>query len=213
MLLASELRRRGFVDDEIFDGTGLSWNSLVESERFVSFGQLSRLARRGMELTGEGWLGLDVGLSAQVSSHGPLGYAMVASPDVGQVLDLVQRYASRRLQIVSFAAEWLDDRVQLRIDDAIGLGDVGEYVTQYIIGALCLLLETVSGMPLPDTRIHLPYPAPDWSNKYATRLGDVSLCFDAPMTAIDVPKSFASTPCITADSAAFRQALRLLERA
>ena len=91
-LLAAELKRRGFSDDDIFEGTRLSWTQLLEEERLVNFEQFRRLARRGMELTGEGWLGLDVGRSTQISSHGPLGYAMVASPDVGHALDVAARY-------------------------------------------------------------------------------------------------------------------------
>lgn len=212
-LLAAELRRRGFSDDDIFEGTRLSSTQLLEEERFVSFEQFRRLARRGIELTGEGWLGLDVGRSTQISSHGPLGYAMVASPDVGQALDLVERYSSLRLQIAGFAVERGGGRVRLRIEDTVGWGDISEYVSLHIVGALCLLLETVSGMPLPDTRIALTYPSPAWASEYATRLGGVTLRFEASASVVDMPESFASTPCITADATAFRQAVRLCERA
>ncbi|TNF60290.1 MAG: AraC family transcriptional regulator, partial [Deltaproteobacteria bacterium] len=89
-----------------------------------------------MELTGEGWLGLDVGRSTQISSHGPLGYAMVASPDVGQVLDLAERYSSLRLRIVEFGVERAGGRARLRIEDTVGWGDVSEYVSLHIFGAL-----------------------------------------------------------------------------
>ncbi len=212
-LLAAELKRRSYSDDDIFEGTRLSWPQLLEEERFVSFEQFRRLARRGMELTDEGWLGLDVGRSTQISSHGPLGYAMVASPDVGQALDLVARYSALRLQIASFEVKWESGRVRLRIEDTLGWGDLTEYVTLHIVGAFCLLLETVSGMPLPDTRIDFGFAAPRWASKYTTRLGDVAIGFDAPETVIDIPKGFAATPCITADAAAFRQALHLCERA
>ncbi|UCF45941.1 MAG: AraC family transcriptional regulator [Myxococcales bacterium] len=212
-LLAAELKRRGFSDDEIFEGTRLSWTQLLEEDHFVSFEQFRRLARRGMELTGEGWLGLDVGRSTQISSHGPLGYAMVASPDVGQVLNLAERYSSLRLRIVEFGVERAGGRVRLRIEDTVGWGDVSEYVSLHIFGALCLLLETVTGMPLPDTRIAFTYAEPAWAGEYATRFGGVTLRFDAPASMIDMPESFASAPCITADATAFRQAVRLCERA
>ena len=212
-LLAAELKRRGFTDDDIFEGTRLSWTQLLEEDRFVSFEQFRRLARRGMELTGEGWLGLDVGRSTQISSHGPLGYAMVASPDVGEALDLVERYSSLRLQIAGFAVEREAGRVRLRVEDTVGWGDLDEYVSSHVFGALCLLLETVSGMPLPDTRIALTYPKPAWASEYAARLGGVTLRFDAPASLIDMPESFAATPCITGDATAFGQAVRLCERA
>jgi AraC-like DNA-binding protein len=211
-LLAAELRRRGFSDEEIFDGTRLSWTQLLEEERFLSFEQFRRLARRGMELSGEGWLGLDVGRSTQISSHGPLGYAMVASSNVGEVLGLAERYSALRLQIAAFQVERGGGRVRLRIDDTLGWGDVDEYVGLHIIGAMCLLLETVSGMPLPDTRLLFAHAEPVWVREYETRLPGVAFAFGANAGVIDMPEAFGAVPCITADPMAFRQAVRLCER-
>ena len=212
-LLAAELKRRGFSDDQIFDGMRLSWVQLLEEERFLSFEAFRRLAMRGMELTGEGWLGLDVGRSTQISSHGPLGYAIVASPDVGTALELVQRYSSLRLGIAGFAVQREGGRARLRIEETVDWGDVGEYVSLHIIGALCLLLETVSGTPLPETRLGFAYERPEWAGEYEARLGSVTLEFGVPASLIDVPESFAATPCITSDATAFRNAVRLCQRA
>jgi len=212
-LLAAELKRRGFGASEIVEGTRLDGAQLLEEERFLSFEQFRRLALRGMELSGEPWLGLDVGRSTQISSHGPLGYAMVASADLGQALGVAERYSSLRLQVAEFSVERGDGRVQLRIEDVVGWGELGEYISLHIVGAILLLLETVSGMPLPDTRVAFTYAVPDWVSEYAPRLRGATLEFDAPVGLIDMPESFVATPCITADASAFRQALRLCERA
>ena len=212
-LLVAELKRRGFAEAEIVEGTGLGWTQLLEEDRFLSFEQFRRLALRGIELTGEPWLGLDVGRSTQISSHGALGYAMVASADVGQALGVMERYSSLRLQITEFSVERGDGRARLRIEEMLGWGDIEEYVSCHIVGAVCLLLETMSGMPLPDARVAFPYPAPEWLAEYAARLGGMTLEFDAPVALIEIPESFARTACITADASAFRQAVRLCERA
>jgi AraC-like DNA-binding protein len=212
-LLVAELKRRGFSDAEIFEGTRLAWAQLLEEDRFLSFEQFRRLVLRGIELTGEGWLGLDVGRSTQVSSHGPLGYAMVASKTVAQALDVVERYSPLRLQVVTFSIERAGGRVRLQIEDTIGWGNISEYISSHIIGAICVLLETVSGMPLPETRIALAHPRPPWADEYRTRLRGVSVDFGASRYGIDMPESFVSTPCITADPVAYRQAVRLCERA
>lgn len=212
-LLAAELKRRGFSDEAIFEGTRLSWTQLLEDDRFLSFEAFRRLAERGMSLSCEGWLGLDVGRSTQISSHGPLGYAMVASPDVGTALQLVTRYSSLRLGIADFELEDGDGRVRLHIADTAGWGGIGEYVSLHIFGALSLLLETVSGTPLPDATISFAYAEPAWAEEYARRFGQVALSFGATRSTIDLPESFASTPCITADAVALRNAIRLCERA
>jgi AraC-like DNA-binding protein len=166
-----------------------------------------------MELTGEPWLGLDVGRSTQISSHGPLGYAMVASADVRQALSVIERYSGLRLQVAGFSVEHRDGRVQLCIEDVLGWGDLEEYISLHIIGAISLVLETVSGTHLPDTHVAFTYSAPAWVSQYAKRLRAVTLEFDARSCMIDMPDPFAATHCITADASAFRQALRLCERA
>ena len=159
-LLAAELKRRGFGEAALIEGTRVARAQLLEEDRFLSFEQFRRLAVRGMELSGEPWLGLDVGRSTQISSHGPLGYAMVASADVRQALSVIERYSGLRLQVAGFSVEHRDGRVQLCIEDVLGWGDLEEYISLHIIGAISLVLETVSGTHLPDTRVAFSYSAP-----------------------------------------------------
>ena len=211
-LLAAELKRRGFSDDQIFKGTRSSWTELLEDNRLLSLEQFRRLVRRGLELTNEGWLGLDVGRSTQISSHGPLGYAMVASPNVGQALMLVERYSELRLRIAKFTVERVRDRVRLVIEDTVGWRDAEEYISLHIVGAIGLLLETISGTRMADAIISFTYPEPAWIEEYAKRLDDVRFDFSASAGAIDMAETFAAMPCITADSGALEQAVRLCER-
>jgi len=212
-LLAAELRRRGFPHEAIFQGTRLSWDALLEDDRFLSFERFRSLIDRGLELTGEPWLGLDVGRTTQISSHGPLGFALIASPDVGRALDLVERFSELRLLIARFSVEREDGRARLRIDDTVGWGGASEYVQCHIVGAISLLLETLSGTPLPDTRVTFSHAEPSWAHEYAPRLGGATCAFGARSCAIDLPQSFARAPCITADAAALRDAVRICERA
>lgn len=207
-----ELRKRGLSDGDIFLGTRLGWQQLLEESRFISFEQFGRLVRRGVELSKEGWLGLDVGRSMQVSSHGPVASAMIASRNVEQALDLVDRYASLRIEIAKFRLVRSEERMCLHLEDTVGWGDLSEYVSSIIVGAITLLLETVSGGPLPDTRLSLAFPQPSWVDQYGSRLRGISLSFDAPVCVLDLPSDFLTTPCITADEAAYEQALRLCER-
>jgi AraC-like DNA-binding protein len=211
--LAAELKRRGFGETALTEGTRVPRALILEEERFLSFEHFRRLAVRGTELTGERWLGLDVGRSTQISSHGSVGYAMVASADVGQALSVIERYSALRLQVADFSVHHRNDRVQLCIEDVLGWGDLEEYISLNIIGTLSLILETVSGTQLTGTHVAFTYSAPDWVSEYATRLRAVTLEFDAPSCMIDMPESFAASQCITADASAFRQAMRLCERA
>lgn len=212
-LVSAELRRRGFSHEEVLEGTRLTREQLIEDNRFLSLEQFRRLAHRAIALTGEGWLGLDVGRSTQISAHGPLGYAMVASRDVGQVLDMVQRYSSLRVEIAKFELVERGDRVHLVIDETLPWGDISEYLASHILGTICLVLETVSGTPLPGTRVAFTHASPPWAAQYGTRLPGIEVTFGAPVCLLDLPRTFLSTRCITADPATFEQAVRMCERA
>jgi len=52
-----------------------------------------------------------------------LGYAMVASRDVGQVLDMVQRYSSLRVEIAKFEVVEHGDRVHLVVEETLPWSD------------------------------------------------------------------------------------------
>lgn len=211
-LLAAELKRRGFSDEAIFAESKSSWEQLLDEDRLVSLERFRTLANRGMELTGEPWLGLAVGRSTQLSSHGPLGYALVASPNAGETLRLVERYSQLRLHIARF--EVLDERnrIHLRIEDVAGWGDITEYICLHIVGAMVLAFETVTGAPLPNAKVWFPFPRPPWADHYAEYLNGGSTAFDSPSLVLDLPGSIASVRSITADSDAFEHAVRLCER-
>jgi AraC-like DNA-binding protein len=211
-LLAAELRRRGFSDEQVFAESKSSWEQLLLEDRLVSLERFRALARGGMELTGEPWLGLAVGRSTQLSSHGPLGYALVASPNAGEALRLVDRYSELRLQIARFETMAARGRVQLCVEDVVGWGDITEYISLHIIGAMVMAVETVTGASLSDTRVCFPFPKPDWSGRYAEHLSGISAEFDASLLVLDIPESLASIRSITADASAFEQAVRLCER-
>ena len=92
-LICAELRRRGFSEEEILQGTRLNWAELHGSNLFLSFEQARRLIVRAIELTQCPWLGLAVGQTTQLSAHGAVGYAGMAASNVGEVMMLLQRFA------------------------------------------------------------------------------------------------------------------------
>jgi len=97
-LMCAELRRRGFSEAEILQGTRLDWADLHRSNLFLSFEQVRRLVVRALQLSDCPWLGLAVGQSTQLAAHGALGYAAMAANNVGQVLLLMQRFTDLRLR-------------------------------------------------------------------------------------------------------------------
>src|SRR5579871_2848209 len=89
VLHLSELCARwGVRGEEIFQGTGLDAAALTDPRARVSIPVLGALATRAAALTGEPGIGFYLGVSVPISSHGYVGFAAMASPTLGDALDV-----------------------------------------------------------------------------------------------------------------------------
>lgn len=165
-LLCAELRRRGFAEDQIVAGTRLDWGRLHGDNRFLSFEQFRRLVSRGLALSGCPWLGIEVGLHAQLSLHGALGQAVAASGSVAQALVLSQRYMVLRQRLVGLSVE-TGERVAMVAEEHLVVPELREFMLGYLTATLLRLLEAVTGQPLRDELLlEWPFPAPAWAGEY-----------------------------------------------
>jgi AraC-like DNA-binding protein len=209
-LLCAELRRRGFSADDITAGTRLDWDSLHSDNRFLSFEQFRRLVAHALALSQCPWLGLEVGINAQLSLHGALGQAVAASSSVAEALQLCQRYMPLRQRIFDLAVMPGDPVCILAIEQ-IDVPDLREFMLGYLAATLVRLLEAVTGQPLQDElTLAWPFAEPAWSAQY-TRLaahntfGQDQLC--GRMSA-----ALLQRPSLSADPEACRVAERECER-
>lgn len=211
-LLCAHLRQCGFDTATILKGTRLRWEQLVGDNRFLSLEQMTRLIRRAIRLTGKPWLGLEVGEITMVSAHGPVGYAAVAANDLRQVLDTVTRFSALRLQLMTYHFRENDDDAVIWAEEHLDFGDAREYILGGNLATLFRLVETISGQPLREARIELPFPEPEWGHVYEEKLG-CPVTFGTSVYAVRMPRALLDTPCLTADAMAWRTAVRECEHA
>ncbi|TAK89989.1 MAG: AraC family transcriptional regulator [Aquabacterium sp.] len=209
-LICAELRRRGFSEEEIVQGTRLNWAELHGSNLFLSFEQIRRLILRALELTQCPWLGLQVGQITQLSTHGALGYAGMAASNVGEVMMLLQRFTDVRLRLARFD---IDTRggFALVLTEVLTSPDVREYLMGNYVAGFLRLLETITGQDLLDrVTVHWPFDEPPWSQKYR------DFCprsdFGAEQLRIDMPPELLHCPSLAPDPETYRTALRDCER-
>lgn len=209
-LLCAELRRRGFSEAQIVDGTRLNWQTLHADNRFLSFEQMRRLILRALALTQCPWLGIEVGLKTQVSAHGALGQVAIASSTLAQALALVQRYASLRQDMVTVRIENEDDLCMV-VDEYRMTPEVREYLLGYLVAGMSRLLETVTGRELQGlVSIAWPFGEPPWAAEYQ-RLA-VKNSFGNAQLRIHLSTSLLNSPSLAADAEALRMAQRECER-
>lgn len=209
-LLCVELRRRGFSEAQILEGTRLDWQTLHLDNRFLSFEQLRRLVLHAMALAECPWLGIAVGNQAQVSMHGALGQAVSASSNVGQALALVQKFMPLRQRMVSMHLD-AHDGISLVGEEHLMAPEVREMLVGFLGSTLLRLLETVSGLPLqPDLRVEWPFPEPPWADRYQAIAAHNS--FGHAQLRAWIPPALLNHTTLAADPEALRIALRECER-
>lgn len=209
-LLCADLRRRGFSQAQILEGTRLDWETLHADNRFLGFEPLRRLLLHAVGLTGRPWLGIEVGQQAQVALHGALGQAVAASGTVGQALALVARYMPLRQRMVSMHID-AGDGLSLVGEEHLMADDVREVLVGYLGSALLHLVETVGGLSLhDDLDIEWPFPEPPWAAQY-DRLA-VRNSFGHPRLRARLSPALLAHPTLAGDPDALRIAVRECER-
>lgn len=165
-LICAELRRRGFSQEAIVAGTRLDWSALHGDNRFLSFEQFRRLVAHALALSGCPWLGIEVGLHAQLSLHGALGQAIAASDNVMQALGLARRYMPLRQRIYALQVQ-TEPAPVLVVEERTAVPELREFLLGYLTATMMRLLEAVTGQPLRDlVTIEWPFPTPPWAGEY-----------------------------------------------
>lgn len=210
-LLCAELRRRGFEPGSILLGTGLGWDELHTGAGFLSLALLQRLVARSFEISQDPALGLSVGLAADLSSHGALGFAAMSADTLGQVLALLPRFSGMRLNLVSFALDTSADTASLTLREHLPDAALRAYALGHVSGAVLRMLQSVAALPKPAS-LTLDWPLPEGPQAVALRAVVPQLRSAAPAWRLGFPRDWLALPTLSPDPAAHQAAVRLCEQ-
>ncbi|MDP1539415.1 MAG: AraC family transcriptional regulator ligand-binding domain-containing protein [Moraxellaceae bacterium] len=208
-LLCAEMQSRGFTPEQILAGTSLSWDRFHEVSDFLSFEQMRRLILHCMKLAECPWLGIDVGLRTQASSHGALGAAMGASRNLGDAMRVAERYAFFRQHMVTM--HWVTGpEPYIAVNEVIPLGDLREFLLCLLVAGLKQVLGALAGKQSQAlVRIEWSFPAHEWSGQYL-RICDNNRFGQSQLRFYLDPASLA-VPSLSADDDALQSAVRECE--
>ena len=207
-LLCAELRRRGIEPEQMLQGSGLAWDTLHTGQAFLSLAQLQRLVSQALALSADPALGLSVGWSTELSSHGALGFAAVSADTLGQVLQLLPRFSALRLNLVTFVLDAAGDPASLLLQEHLPDPDLRAYVLGHLTGAVLRLLQSVTGQPAAPGLV-LDWPLPDGPQAEALRGAVPQVRTSAPAWRLSFPRALLAQPTLAPDPEAHRSALQL----
>jgi AraC-like DNA-binding protein len=207
-LLCSELRRRGIAPEPMLQCAGLALETLHTGRAFLSLAQLQRLVAQALALSDDPALGLSVGLSTELSSHGALGFAAMSAGTLGEVLHLLPRFSAMRLNVVSFVLNADADPASLVLQERLPDPDLRAYVLGHVTGAVLRLLQSITGQPAV-AGVVLDWPLPDAPQTQTLRSMGLQLRTTAPAWRLSFPRALLDLPTPTPDPEAHRLALQL----
>jgi hypothetical protein len=163
-LLCQTLRGQGVDVDPLIRAAGLgAWTDLAGRDALVEHRAVNSLIRECLRASGKAWLGLELGAAVQASAHGPMGYAAIASRDLGQALEVVARYVPTRNAAFRFRLRDTKDGVAFELIERIDLEDARDFITSMVFVTILRLMEAVVGQPMSAVEVDLPFPEPPCS--------------------------------------------------
>lgn len=205
------LQARGIDSAHLLRSAGIAPERLQQGQDLLALGAIRALIVTALELSDTPWLGLDLGASVPLHTHGAPGYAMMASGTLRQALKVLVRYAALRTAALHCELETQSRASLLHVRPCLPLGAAERFVLEAFVCSVTRLLQALCGSASAGVQCQLPWRRPVWDGVYARYLG-TELRFDGSHLLLEFPDALMDTPCLCADSEAHELALRDCEQ-
>jgi AraC-like DNA-binding protein len=189
------------------EGTGLTaWERGGE----ITLGQQLQQVRNLNRFAPRDW-GLRLGGRFEAATHGPVGFAALSAPTLGDGVAVIERFGHVRAPYFRLQSHRTQGRVALRVDERMALPDEERIpLVETLILSLQRLVEAVVGGPLREASFDFAWRPPSYADEYPGHYhGPVR--FDAPWTQLTMPADWLRLPCPMADPVMYETSLRKLE--
>lgn len=195
------------ADTALRAGTGVT-SELRGAE--ITLGQQLRQVRNMNQREPAGW-GLRLGSRFEAATHGPLGFAALSAPTIGDGLAVIERFGHVRSPYFRFTSRGDGGRFILEVDERVPLADDERIpLFETLMSSLQTLIQPMLGRPMREAGFHFSWPTPDYAERYPEYFqGSVS--FHADHTRLAIPLAWLCLACPTADPAMYETSMRTLE--
>lgn len=193
--LASEF---GVSRAELFTAAKVKPQVLEHPNARLSFIDFNLLASAALQRCREPALGLLLGQRLNVSTHGILGYAVLASANLGQAIQFALKYY--RVLGLSFDLEVIDlnDRLELRAVESMPLGPLSRFAAEGLLTSLYTIARFLIGAELKGLALGFAYAPPAYAERYCEVFG-VTPQFEQPWHWLSLPKRYLEQPMALAN--------------
>ncbi|HWJ11631.1 MAG TPA: AraC family transcriptional regulator [Nocardioides sp.] len=159
-LLVDAGAEAGVPAEVLLRGTGLRARDLEGHQAEVTAGQELRVVRN-LLAAAPATTGVGVGVRYHASTFGPLGFALISSPTLGEAANLTFRFLDLSFTFSVPSASVEDDQVVIGVDDQDLPADVRRFLVERDLTAIWTVLREIAGGAPRATSLLLPFPRTD----------------------------------------------------
>lgn len=209
--IANFLRSMGTEVERWLELSELNNDNLEDSSFTLSMPQFRQLMLDGIRIAREPALGLFIGERLVARTHGFVGYAIINSRTIREVLEVIERFLSLRISVLASSYEVHSKEVRLVLTELFPLGDIQRPVVEAVLMAIKNLIDAVSMGTCSILSAHFPFAAPDYTELAQELLG-CEVRYNQDWIGLALPAEVLDVPLKMADPNAFEEAERICQK-
>jgi len=188
---------------ELLRGSGVDEKALLEME-FIDATALAVLFRNYDRFAPDrGWTAR-LGAQFNMAAHGPLGFAALSAPTLGEALDVMGTLNRSRNTAITAQLLATQSHYELRVADATAEPDFAIWLVEVVLKVLESLISTILGHPVGrNVIVGFDHPAPANAARLVAGY-DASVVFNAPHNSIAIPLPWRQLPSPLHDESVYR---------
>lgn len=211
-LVIDYVARNGVAGETLMQGLGPSRSLLGSADARVSRHDAGAILLRAIKLTGNPGMGFEIGLASSITSHGLVGYGLMASSTLREGIAFGDKFLPTRLPYLRLDFYVDGDQAVVSVLDVADLGIVRNQTFEFfLVGVYRLLLQSAFGLfQERDVELWCDYPQPKYYGLYRARLP--MMRFGKASNQVRFPAAVLDMPLPTANAIAVAQATAYLKR-
>lgn len=189
--------------EALLANTGLTEEKLAVTE-FIPATDLATIFRNyDRHASNRAWPA-ELGAKFNVAAHGPMGFAALSAPTLGDALDVFATLYPSRVTAIEAKTFNTPTHTIMQIEHVTGDGEFGEWLVEVIMKIAESLLEAVLGHPVgKNVAIHFAHKTPEESDLLMNAFG-ANVFFESKNNTISLPLAWRQLPSPLHDESAYR---------
>lgn len=186
-------------------------SDISQVKNFISYTQFKSLINDAIRLSKQPDLGLLVGKTLGLTTHGMLGYAILASRCLRETIELFSRYLNTRTPLLRVELLVNEKELKVALHECYPLDSIKVPFIESAIFTLYNLLVQLAQNSAPITKICFPYVKPTYHQFYSESF-NCTLEYDHQVASISLRQSELDKPLPMADKISLEQAKLICEQ-